>query len=390
MVRRTVPLAITALLTLALASCDPSGTGPSRSDPGDDDTAIVPCPDVGPPIRIGEIGTTGRGVDPIVAGISGLGVSTTERDGDARIAWAVGDRSANEIAGPDSVFVFALDARDGRVVERFAIEPSSLEPGPAGDPVTSVAQTESALPDLEELAIEPGPTRRIWLFDTGDNDGTRTHLNVYVIDEPRIEVGGHEVEPTRFPIQVVASEGPQAANVEGAFVDPASEDATTTVYLIPKFPVDLDGDGAATDFRVFSFEPEPESDAEDENGDEVDMDEATEVGHVTLNDPALRITAASASQDGTAFAVRAVSGGEQGQPNLDVVALWQREPFEPVGLVIGSRPTPDCTWSFDTAKGSSSEETLAFDLARVPAWSGFLWTHDQPEPGAPLFAAERM
>ena len=232
---------------------------PGRPTPSPMAPSASRVPTWGPPCASAQVGTTKRGVDPAVAGISGLGVSVTERDGAARIAWAVGDRSANEIAGPDAVVLFALDARNGSVVERFGVDPSTLEPGPDGDPVTNADQTDAALPDMEDLAIEPAPSQRIWLFDTGDNDGTRTNLNVYVVDEPSIGGGeAREVEPTRFPIQVVASEGPQAANVEGAFVDPASDEAPTTVYLIPKFPVDLDGDGAATDFRVFSFAPDPD------------------------------------------------------------------------------------------------------------------------------------
>ena len=88
----------------------------------------------------------------------------------------------------------------------------------------------------------------------------------------------------------------------------------------------------ATDFRVFAFRPEPQGNDATEP--------ATEVGYLTLDDPALRVTAASASQDGTAVAVRAVSGGEQGQPNLDVVALWHREPFEPIGRGPGRPAHP--------------------------------------------------
>ena len=137
MMDRAFTVTITALLAVTAGACQPSPTDPRPSDTEPDGAVSVPCPDVGPAMRIGQVGTTKRGVDPAVAGISGLGVSVTERDGAARIAWAVGDRSANEIAGPDAVVLFALDARNGSVVERFGVDPSTLEPGPDGDPVTN-------------------------------------------------------------------------------------------------------------------------------------------------------------------------------------------------------------------------------------------------------------
>src|SRR4029450_3160898 len=96
-----------------------------------------------------------------------------------------------------------------------------------------------------------------------------------------------------------------ALDTEAAIADPARGETPMTVYLIPKFPVDLDDDGRASDFPVYAFDPGPD-------GVQTTMSEAVIVAHITLDDPALRVTAASASRDGTAFAVRAVSGGGGG------------------------------------------------------------------------------
>jgi hypothetical protein len=221
------------------------------------------------------------------------------------------------------------------------------------------------------------------LFDTGNNEGARDHLNTYVMNAP----GRHGlplgvITPVRYPFELKGPAAFPALDTEAAIADPARGEAPMTVYLIPKFPVDLDEDGSASDFPVYAFEP-------DLDDRQATMNDAVIVGHITLDDPALRVTAASASRDGTAFAVRAVSGGEEGQPDLDQVALWQRDPTTSITSVLAAHPTPDCVWSFDTAEGSSAEETLAFDLWHGPAWSGLLWTHDLRDPGAPLFEAPR-
>jgi hypothetical protein len=375
---------VAATLCVVAAGCTggtdgvdgPSATGPS--------TDVPACPHLGEPRRIGRIGGEGADRDLAAQGISGLGVSADDQTGP--ILWALGDRYANELAGDDSVLLLALNPKNGEELSRFMIDGSSLELGPGGDPVTSLEDVNDAVPDFEDLAVEPmaDGTNRLWLFDTGNNEGNRDHLNAYVADapDPSPSLGGGVIDTIRYPFELQAHGDYPALNTEAALVDPAHADTPATVYVIPKFPVDLDHDGSASDFQVFAFQPDPEDTS-------AAMNEATVVGHITLDDPALQVSGASASQDGTAFAIRAVSGGQEGQPNLDLVGLWQRDPDTSITDVLEERPAPDCTWSFDTARGSSAEETLAFDLRDGPAWSGLLWTHDERDPGAPLFAVAR-
>ncbi len=382
--------AVVALSLATLISCVSSEPDPSPGG-GVELAPRAPCPDMGPATKLGKIGGARNGVDPAVVGISSLGVSASTGGG-GHIAWAVGDRSANEVAGPDSVFLFALDAIDGDLVTSYPLDPTSFQTDAQGDPVTNLGQTPTALPDLEDLSIEYGDgdgADRIWLFDTGDNEGNRQNLNAYVVSEPSPQEGPgpSELEASRYPIVLIRSYGAVAANVEAAIIDPGRDGRPATAYLIPKFPSDVDGDGQEDDYPVFAFEPNPDV-GTGTGADPGEPNRATEIGHITLDDPALQVTAASASQDGTALAVRAVSGG-QGQPNLDVVALWSRDPVTPVADLIRARPTPDCTFSFDTAKASSTEETLAFDRGKGGEWSGFLWVHDESDPGAPLFEARR-
>ena len=99
-------------------------------------------------------------------------------------------------------------------------------PAPAGTRSPSPIRPRAPLPDMEELAVEPAPIAAdLAVRHRRQRWQPRTNLNVYSVDGRR-SVGRARrparSQPTRFPIQVVAPEGPQAANVEGAFVDPAA------------------------------------------------------------------------------------------------------------------------------------------------------------------------
>ncbi len=235
------------------------------------------------------------------------------------------------------------------------------------------------MPDFEDLSVEPRSDEpdRLWLFDTGNNEGDRDHLNAYVVNSPaRPGIHTGVIAPARYPFQLGGLGDYPALNTEAAIADAARGDSPTTVYLIPKFPVDLADDGTGDDFPVYAFEPDLENLTGATN-------EAVIVGHITLDDPELRVTAASASRDGTAFAIRAVSGGEEGQPNLDQVALWRRDPRPDHRRACGSS-NPSLHLVVRHRERSSAEETLAFDLGGGgPAWSGLFGPTTSATPARP-------
>jgi hypothetical protein len=357
--------------------------------------------------QTGTIGQVPGDPAPATVGISGLAVSRFDSGPEGeQIAWAVGDRSANEIAGPDRVFLFGLDARDGSLAIRYPLDPVDLQDDPLDpttDHVTGDGQTPNPLPDLEELSIGyvSGGRGWLWLFDTGDNGDSRVNLNAYVVREPDLAtaigggpsflashpeldagVTGPTLSVTRYPIRLMRDGIQVTANVEAAFVDAnAPGSGPAPVYLIAKSPVD--GDGGRTAFPVFRF-------ATRNTASSGRMNDAGYVGTVSLGQPDLKVTAASILDDGSAFVVRGVNGGN-GKPDLDVEGLWRRRAGTTIEDVIAKRPTPNCRWSLNSAPDSSSEETIAFDLtaAQGTGFEGFVWTHDVRDAAAPYFRAPR-
>jgi hypothetical protein len=369
--------------------------------------AEIPCPTIGPFSQVGTLGQVAT--DPVKAtvGVSGLGESRFNANASGqRIAWAVGDRSANELAGPDRVFVFGLDARDGSLAVRYPIDPSSLQDDPIEpsiDSVTKLGQTANPIPDLEALSINDlgsAQAGMIWLFDTGDNGGQRPDLNAYVLQEPDLvtpnatglsfmdhnvalddAVMGPAQPATRYPIVLMNGAKQITPNVEAAFVDARTPGTgSDAVYLIPKSPVDRDGDHIRTDFRVFRFTSRNAADSGRPNV-------AQFVGYITLGTPRLKVTDAAASEDGTSFVIRAVSGGKTA-PDQDVVAMWNRTPGATIEDDITARHVPDCSWSLNSAPSSSVEEAIAYDVTDG-AWNGFIWTHDVPKMAAPFLFAPK-
>jgi len=400
-------------------------SGPTGAGAGIGGVASA-CPIVG---AIQQTGTLGGAVDdPVRApiGISGLAVSRfdSEVTGE-QIAWAVGDRFANELAGTDEIFLFGLDARDGSLAVRYPLDPAGFQDDPVEptpDTITTLGQTANPIPDFEELSLVPaaGAPGRLWLFDTGDNGGARGTLNAYAVAEPDLAtepaaasgapsplpspssspqlgpsyltshpeldeaITGRTLPVMRYPIRLMQDGAQVATNVEAAFVDANAPDpGPAPIYLIEKSAVDADGDGARTEFRVFRT-------ATRNTAASGLVNDAVYVGTISFGQGDLKVTAASILDDGSAFVVRAVNGGGL-RPDLDVVGLWWRGAGSTIEDEIAARPTPECRWSLNSAPDSSSEETIAFDLtdAASTGFDGFVWTHDVRGAAAPFFRASR-
>ena len=425
MPHRRRPFAVTlAGLVAAVSVCVPIGAG-----------AATACPSLGPMLQTCTVGQVVG--DPALAtiGISGLAVSRFDSESTGeQIAWAAGDRSANERAGIDQVFLFGLDARDGSLAIRYPLEPAAFQDDPvetSTDSITKLGQTSNPIPDIEDLSIDyiDGGPGWVWLFDTGDNGGARGNLDAYVVREPDLATepasatatigaglavpGSGRVTPSpppspsgasgpsfltsdpeldealtgptlpvvRYPIRLMQGGIQVTSNVEAAFVDSnAPAGGPAPIYLISKSAVD--GDGARTDFRFFRFATRNTAASGLTN-------DAVYVGTVSFAQADLKVTAASILDDGSAFVVRAVNGGGQ-RPDVDVVGLWQRTSGTTIENEIADRPNPDCRWSLNSAPASSSEETIALDLtdATSTGFEGFVWTHDV-RGVAPYFTAPR-
>jgi hypothetical protein len=376
-------------LVAALSAVSFAPVGPSLA---------ATCPPAQSLTNPGMIGQAPNDPAPATVGISGMAISRYNSLGDgSQIAWVVGDRSANEIAGQDSVFLFGLDARDGSLAIRFPLDPSSFQPDPSVTPtdtITNLSQTSKAIPDMEELSLRyiAGTAGQLWVFDTGDNTGTRGNLNLYAIDEPDLTgasgppvlgadpelddaVAGPTLAPTRYPVQLQVGTTRVVANVEAGFID--SSAAGNPIYLIAKMPQDLDdeGTGMQDDFQVFRMTTRNAVTPEDPGA----MNVATAVGFVEFDQPSLRVTAASMLDDGSQLVVRAVSGGA-GTPDIDADGIWFRDPGTDVATLFSITPKPQCRLSLNSAAASNQEETIAYRLTPGAATGsqGFAWTHDAP------------
>jgi hypothetical protein len=384
----------TGLLALTAVLVPVTGASPSAA-----------CPAISGFRQIGTLGQAPSDPLPAGVGISSMALSRYDSLVDGRqIAWAVGDRGANEISGLDRIWLFGFDARDGSLAVRFPLDPSVFQDdpnAPGTDGVTSFADSPQPVPDIEDVALEPllGRPGRLWLFDTGDNSNKRADVNAYVVREPDLTgpqgvldsdpslsdaAQGPMLTPTRYPILLEKGSKQVKGNIEAGFVDPITPGGgDRAVYLVMKAPKDLDGEGTAMkdDFRVFSFSTR----ATPTPGDLGAMNVAQQVGFIDLNAPTLRVTAGAMLDDGTSFTVRAVSGGKH--PDLDVVATWNRTPGTSVASVLSARHTPDCTVSLNSLPKKQNEESIAYGLTPGSAtgWDGFVWTHDLPTEAAPLF-----
>jgi hypothetical protein len=380
-------LLLVAALSVASFAVAPAGSTLAATCPADQTFATA--------------GTIGQATDdpaPATVGISGMAISRYNSLSDgSQIAWVVGDRSANEIAGPDQVLLFALDARDGSLAIRFPLDPTSFQPDPSVTPtdtVTRLTQTSKAIPDMEELSLRylPGGPGQLWVFDTGDNTSSRQNLNLYEIDEPDLTgaqgpavlgtdpelddaVTAAPLAPVRYPVQLKVGTKRVIANVEAGFVDSGADGGP--IYLIAKTPMDLDGEGSTMkdDFRVFRMTTRNAVTPETPDA----MNDATAVGFVEFDKPSRRVTAASMLDDGSQLVVRAVSGGGS-TPDIDAEGIWFRDPGADLATLFSSTPKPPCRLSLNSAPKSKREETIAYRLTpgATTGSQGFAWTHDGP------------
>ena len=364
--------------------------------PSHDAVASGTCPVFGPassPGKLGQVETS-----PPYAGVGASGLAVSRYDSDAasgqQIAWVIGDRQANELAGSDKVFLFGYDVRDGSLAVRYPLNPNVFPDDPTvpgTDGITNLSQTPYAKPDFEELSINPSTTGgpgKIWLFDTGDNENSRPKLFAYALPEPDLiangtiaddggsdpgldaKLTGNTLTPTRYPIKLWKNQNRThqvITNVEAAFVDPATPGTgNDAVVLIAKVPIDHDHDGMMDDYRVFSFKTREQTRA----------NAAIQRAFVTFNMPSIRVNAATISEDGSQVIVRG------GSTSADEIGLWNRSPGTAVTSAFVDRPMPDCTYSYDTATSSNVEESIAFDVtyAGQTGYDGLAWTHDGGNP----------
>lgn len=364
--------------------------------PGGAVRATGSCPAFGTAISPGTLGQVETSAPYAGVGASGLAVSRYDSDATSgqQIAWVIGDRQANEAAGPDLVFLFGYDVRDGSLAVRYPLNPSVFPDDPTvpgTDGITNLTQTAFAKPDFEELALNPSSTGgpgKLWLFDTGDNENDRPKVFAYALPEPDLIAGGtigptggsdpgldakltgSTLTPTRYPIKLWS--GPRMkhqvkTNVEAAFVDPATPGkGSDAIVLIAKTPTDPDGDGLIDDYRVFSFTTRKQTRA----------NAAVQSGWVDLGDASVRVNAAAISEDGSQVLVRG------GSISSDAIGLWNRPSGSNVLTMFNGHPTPDCMYSYDTATGSNVEESIAFDVtyAGQTGYDGLAWTHDGSHP----------
>ena len=122
--------------------------------------------------------------DPRITESSGLAVSTRDAD----LAYTINDSGH----GPE---VFAIRISTGDVVG-----------------VTTV--TGVTWRDTEAMAIDGDG--RLWVADTGDNDGVRRDVALYAFDEPG--EGDHSTTATRYPVEY--TDGSQ--DVESLAIDPTT------------------------------------------------------------------------------------------------------------------------------------------------------------------------
>jgi hypothetical protein len=381
-----------ALLLVAALSVASFALAPAGS------SLAATCPAAQTFARAGTIGQAANDPSSATVGVSGMAISRYNSLGDgSQIAWVVGDRSANEIAGPDQVFLFALDARDGSLAIRFPLDPASFQPDPSISPtdtITNLTQTSKAIPDMEDLSLRylPGAPGELWAFDTGDNTSSRQNLNLYGIGEPDLTgaqglavlgtdpelddtVTGPTLVPTRYPVQLKVGNNRVVANVEAGFVDSGADGSP--IYLIAKTPKDLDGEGKTMkdDFQVFRMTTRNAVTPATPDA----MNVATAIGFVEFDKPSLRVTAASMLDDGSQLVVRAVSGGGS-TPDIDAEGIWFRDPGTDVAALFSSTPQPPCRLSLNSAPNSKQEETITYRLTPGVATGsqGFAWTHDGP------------
>jgi hypothetical protein len=152
---------------------------------------------------------------------------------DSRIDEASG--IARGIASPGVLYVqndsgdtarfFALDARTGRTLATYTV------PG-----ATNV--------DWEDLAVarDRRGVPSVWIADIGDNDGKRSEIRVYRVDEPHVRAGidgitsTPEVWRARYPSGPMDAESLAVAPGGAAYIVTKALLGGSTVYALPSRP----------------------------------------------------------------------------------------------------------------------------------------------------------
>jgi hypothetical protein len=128
----------------------------------------------------------------------------------------------------DSARFFAIDAKSGRTRAEYTVPDA-----------TNV--------DWEDLAVAPDAagTPSVWLADIGDNDAVRDEVQLYRVDEPRVDmtrtdVVAHTRSPDvwrlRYPSGPVNAESLAVAPNGRAYIVTKASDGHSVVYAVPHRP----------------------------------------------------------------------------------------------------------------------------------------------------------
>lgn len=101
--------------------------------------------------------------------------------------------------------------------------------------------------DWEDLAVAPDAagTPSVWLADIGDNDAVRSEVELYRVDEPRVDMSEHGAERTasrpdvwrlRYPSGPVNAESIAVTPTGRAYVITKVDSGKSTVYEVPAHP----------------------------------------------------------------------------------------------------------------------------------------------------------
>lgn len=128
----------------------------------------------------------------------------------------------------DSARFFAIDRRTGRTRAAYHVP-------------------DAVNHDWEDLAVAPDAagTPSVWLADIGDNDAVRSEVDLYRVDEPRVDMSAYGAERTtarpdvwrlRYPSGPVNAESIAVTPTGRAYVITKVDSGKSTVYEVPAHP----------------------------------------------------------------------------------------------------------------------------------------------------------
>lgn len=121
----------------------------------------------------------------------------------------------------DSARFFALDSRSGAVLAEYDV------PGASNV-------------DWEDIAVarDAAGTPSVWLADIGDNDATRTQIQLYRVDEPRVDTRQRDLRLTSAPAHVLRLRYPDGPHdAESLAVSPAGVPYVVTKSMLGRSEV---------------------------------------------------------------------------------------------------------------------------------------------------------